>query len=207
MPRKSSRRNRNRGRKANAGASTEAICNYGKLPNPFQLPLFRGSEVKHVDYTISAYPVSTTPPYFVATGISQGTSANTRLGNVALIKMIQVELFAQVADTTNFVKTYLICSPNGQAGTPGFGNWSDPPDSDQYIILEDRLTSLQTALNDTSCIKMKHRFPGQGLLVRWDSSVGNSEILNRLALCLISDSSAAPHPTVYGYIRTYFTDA
>jgi len=184
-----------------------AITNYGRLPNPYQLPLFNGAEIKHVDYSISAYPVSTTPPYFVATGITQGTTANTRVGNVALVKMIQVELFAQVADASNFVKSYLICSPNGQAGTPSFAVWSDPPDSDQYIILQDKLTSLQTALNDTSCIKMKHRFPGAGLLVRWDSAVGNSEILNRLALCLISDSAAAPHPTVYGYIRTYFTDA
>jgi len=185
-----------------------AIVNYGKLPNPYQLPLFRGQEIKHVDYSISAYPCSNPPPYFALTGgISAGTAVTNRVGNSVLIKMIQVELFAQVADASNFIKTYLIVSPNGQANTPSFSNWSDPPDSDQYIILEDRLTSLQAALNDTSCVKFKHEFPGQGLLVKWDTTVGNTEIINRIALCCVSDSTAAPHPTVSGYVRTYFTDA
>jgi len=183
------------------------MMNYGRLPNPFQLALFRGVEVKHLDYSISNYPVSTTPPYFVLTGITQGLTTANRVGNVVQVKMIQVELFAQVADATNFLKTYLICSPNGQSNAPSFSNWSDPPDSDQYIILRDRLTSLQAALNDTTCIKFKHNFPGPGLTVRWDTSVGNSEIFNRLALCIVSDSSAAPHPTVSGYARIYFTDA
>jgi len=190
------------------GSSAQALVNYGRLPNPYQLPLFRGAEVKHADYSISNYPCSNPPPFFVITGsIAGGSGVNQRTGNSVLVKMIQVELFAQVADATNFLKTYLIVCPNGQASTPVFSNWSDPPDSDQYIILRDKLTSLQTALNDTTCIKMKHSFPGQGLLVKWDTATGNSEILNRIALTAVSDSTAVPHPTINGYARIYYTDA
>lgn len=202
---RTTRKNSNRRRRGSRRA-TQPMTNYGRIQDRMQLGLIGATEVKHVDYSISNYPVSTTPPVFLLTGISQGVSANQRVGNVIFIKSIHVELFLNVADATNFVKTYLLLCQNGQAGSAAFSNWSDPPDSDQYIILKDKLTSLNTALNDTSCVKFQHRFPGKGLMVRYDTQSTTSEIFNRITLTMISDSSAAPHPTVSGYVRTFFTD-
>jgi len=184
------------------------LTNYGRLELPSQLGFWRGKQLKHYDLPINT-TVTTTGFHLIITGFcAGGATVSSRVGNVIHVRSVDIEFFVNAADATNFIKTYLMLSMNGQAGAPSFTNWYDPPDSDQYLLLRSRLTSSGTpSLNPTTCVKIKHSFPGEGLMVRYDNANTFSEIFNRLSISMVSDSSVAAHPSVYGYSRIYFTDA
>jgi len=180
---------------------------YGQLPLPFQLGTYRGKFVKHYDQTITG-GIETSGSYLNITGIlAGGSTVSNRVGNLVRLLQIDAEFFVSNADSTNFFKTYLVVCYNGQSSSPTFSSWYVPPDSDQYLILSSKMTSLSTSgINTSNRVIIKHRFPGSGLLVRYDTSSANTEITNRIFLVFVSDSSGAPDPTLSGYARTYFTD-
>jgi len=184
------------------------MTNYGRLVIPEQLGVFRGKPIKHVDATVTGSIQTAGASITLSGQISGGSTITTRIGNLVRIHKIDVEFFVSSADATNFFKTYLLLCYNGQQSAPAFSSWYVPPDSDQYLILEERMTSLSTSgLNTSNRVKMSHRFPGGGLLVRYDTSTNTTEICNRIWLVFVSDSAGAPDPSVYGYARIYFTDS
>jgi len=182
------------------------VLNYGRLYTPAQLGMLRSVQLKHIDVSINS-SVNTTGSYYSITDIPCGASEITRVGNVIHVKHLDVELFVNYADSTNFVKAFLVVTPNGQQGAPTYASWWYPPDSDGYIVLKESMSSLTASLNPTACVRMRHTFPGKGLYVRYDTTSSSSEIMNRIGLSLVSDSSAIPSPTILGYVRIYFTDA
>jgi len=180
---------------------------FGQLPLPFQLGTYRGKNVKHYDQTLTGN-IETTGSYINITGIlSGGSTVSNRVGNLIRLLHIDAEFFVSNADTTNFFKTYLVLCYNGQSSSPTFSSWYVPPDSDQFLILSSKMTSTSTTgMNTSNRVIVKHRFPGSGLLVRYDTNSASTEITNRVYLVFVSDSTGAPDPTLTGYARTYFTD-
>jgi len=206
MPNKFYKKNR-KSRKDTRNLVTD-IVNYGPISQPFATGLWRGLPVKNIDIPLNAYPATTSGSDLVLTGsIDRGTSQLNRTGNIIHVLMIDCEYFVNIPDTTNFLYTRLLLCPNGQASAVSYGAVYDLPDADQYVILKQKLTtSTSTALNDTSVVRIRHIFPGRGLMVRFDAGT-SSEIYNRLRVSFVSDSSIAPHPTITGNTRVYFQDA
>jgi len=172
--------------------------------------LLGNRELKHSDTALGATDISTTGFVLNPTLISQNTTANGRIGNVIMIKSVAWEYFFSAADATNFVYGYFLACPNGQAAAPSFSTWYTPPDDDQYIVLRKKQVLLQSGANGGPQIASwagKHTFPGNGLLVHYDSSVNTSEIINRLSFSFVSDSGVITHPTVTGFFRVTYTDA
>jgi len=173
---------------------------------PFQWGKSGRPDYKHYDLQIS-YSVPTTSASDSLTGpIASGATETTLIGNTIFIKQVDLELFVSNADSNNFVKIFLCACPNGQNGAPAYSAWYLPPDNDQYIILKEAMIATSTNMNTGSCVKFKHTFPGKGLLVRYDTAATQTELINRLWLSYVSDSSVAPHPSIQGYCRVYFTD-
>jgi len=162
--------------------------------------------VKHVDIVINASVSLGTFTQNLTGVIATGSTDSTRTGNLVHIKCVNVEYFVNFGDATNFVKSYLLLAYNGQATAPTFSGWMYPPDNDQFLILADRMSAVSSQLNPSATKKITHMFPGRGLLVRFDTSATGTEIINRLFMTFVSDSSATPDPFVQGYARVYFTD-
>lgn len=206
MSRRASKATRNSRRKSQRNSSQNSLqTNYGV---PAMYRNYLSTEVKHFDLVWNANPISNIGNVLSLSQPTQGVAANQRIGNIILVRRIEIDLFFLGADSTNFVRGYLLACPNGQSGVPGFANWYDPPDEDFYIILKRKHLTLQNsattvALGTWNCT---HVFPGSGLMIHYDSATSTSEIFNRLMLTCVSDSSASLHPTVTGSVRVYFTD-
>lgn len=185
--------------------TTSPQTNYGV---PALYRNYLSTEVKHFDQVWNANPISNIGNVLALSQPTQGVGASQRIGNVILVRRIEIDLFFQSADSTNFVRSYLLACPNGQSGVPGFANWYDPPDEDFYIILKRKHLTLQNSATTVALgtWNVIHNFPGSGLMIHYDSATSTSEIFNRLMLVCVSDSSASAHPTVTGSIRVFFTD-
>jgi len=182
--------------------------NYGKTLTP-PSNMFRGTELKHFDINFSATSVNTgSYSYALTSQIASGTSATQRIGNVIFLKKIELDFFFGSGDNTNFIRCYLLACPNGQAPVPSFSTWYTPPDEDQYIVLKRKQLVTQ---NSATTVQLSnwmttHNFPGKGMFVHYDTTIGTTEILNRIYITFVSDSSVIPDPTVTGCARVWFTD-
>lgn len=202
-PRKMSRRAPRRASKRYT-LSRPVLYNYGKTTSSTSMFL-GGSELKHYDLTLASGGV-TTSGYTtdITSNIAAGSGVTQRVGNQVLLKRIRIEIFAIAGDATNFCKFFLLACPNGQVGGPSFTTWTDYPDDDQFIMLKQRCASVSTS--EPKSFVITHTFPGKGLQVRWDTTTGASTICNKILFTMVSDSSAAPHPTVSGLIRVEYID-
>ncbi len=165
---------------------------------------------KRLDISLAATAVTSTLSATWITGaITGGSTMSTRVGNRIHIQAILIDTWVTSGDASNCVRGILTKSLNGQQGTPTLASWYLPLDGDAYFPLDEKRinTSNSTSTAITKPLKMWYSFKGRGLPVRYDSNAASSEISPRLMFSYISDSVAAPDPSIQGYIRVYFTDA
>lgn len=166
-------------------------------------------EVKHIDVAIVPTNITTTPAAtWITASITGGYTAATRVGNAIRIKRILIDAWVTNGGASNCVRGLLFSCFNGQQATPTLTAWYLPFDGDAYTSLAERRINISntTSTAITKPLRISKLFKGQGRLIRFDNSSANSEITPRIMFVTVSDASAAPYPSLEGYIRVYYTD-
>lgn len=138
--------------------------------------------------------------------ISQGDGDSNRNGDQVCIRSVQINFNAYLADTTNFVRFIAFqWYPSSSLAYPGIGDilvdsinypFMSPYNHDKrfmFKILRDKLVKLDTD-NPTQMVK----FFIKGGFKRKIQFIETSSVnyTNGIYILMVSDSSAATHPTV-----------
>jgi len=155
----------------------------------------------------SANTLTTTGTYTDLTALAPGTGQNLRNGSA--IEVFEADIFISfvLGDTTNLCRIVVFeWFPSSTSDTPtdtelffgGTGNrWIAPFQGvrpSRFKILHDKIFNLDVAhvqVHEAMTLKLK-------VNSSFDNSVNTGK--NHLYVCLVSDSSAIPHP---GYILNY----
>lgn len=141
--------------------------------------------------------------------INQGDSASQRSGNKCIVTSVHVEGFLNVADDYNNVRVLLLLmkDPSQQFDGMPFNGY---PTDNSVTILSDRFYTLSSAGSKSRRIILRKSFrtgKRKGMEVAYSGNLGSSIQKNNLKLVMISDSTAASHPTFTGLTKLYYTDA
>jgi hypothetical protein len=182
--------------------------------------------MKYASYSINHNPTTAGSFYsFVGSDsaaaasapIQAGTSRSTRIGSRLRIKKIIFKYETTAGDESNQVRVMLVQSKRGAfastagdfveqpSGTPGRN--ADPPKWASIDVLYDSVhhAYIGAAANQTT------RFAEHGCCVKPKRSVityndGNDVCDYPIYLVTFSDSSAAPHPGVFGFLTVFWED-
>lgn len=202
MPRKPATtvRRRRRGRRYNLTKKIQSVLNKNMelkkviLTQSFDIPANTAGNNRIVEFS---------------NNINQGDGIIQRTGNKIIITSVHVEGFLNVADDYNNVRVLLLLmkDPSQQFDGMPFNGY---PTDNTVTVLADRFITLSNAGSRSKRFLLRKIFRSgnrKGLEVQYSSSVGTSVTKNNLKLVLISDSTAASHPTFTGVTKCYFSDA
>jgi len=178
---------------------------------------------KYFDTTWVAVNVTTTLTIYSVTAIPQGNAQSQRIGDkvMPLRAKCLLQLYGSSTDIQNFVRVILFrFKPNNAAGSfplstgvvldhgaSGVSAETNSPYSfanrDVFTIVKDTIVPMcYNGANGVAEWVFDAAFPPVATVFTAGLTTG----ANQLFLMLGSDSSAAPHPTVTGVFRLFYTD-
>lgn len=127
--------------------------------------------------------------------ITQGTASSNRIGDKIKVMAIEVRGYLKRADTTNVVRL-MLCRNKAESLTPtDFPNAIGFADPTKIYAYKDNLRSLDV-YHEFSNILYKQRYTN-GIRVEFQTS----QIHNQLLFYVVTDSDAAPHPSIeFAYV-------
>lgn len=176
------------------------------------------SEKKYFDISRSTDTIDYSGRLDRLTGISQGTTDLTRVGDKIRLTSMRVSYSAELADTTNYIRFIIFqWYPTSNLLAPTVNYILSLPGSilspqspfvhdykNQYTILYDKTHVLtQDYPNIIRKFWLRMKFVKKQIAFE----AGTQEGSNHLYLLRISDSSAASHPTSNILTRVNYTDS
>lgn len=145
-------------------------------------------------------------------GVATGTGENQRVGNKVKVTGIYADFILRVdpTDSSNNFRLLIYIPKEDQQSVLNTAYWVHP-DQDQYTILYDKLVCL-SATGGPACRRVKIRLNfarkgKSGINVQFHGNNATDFGSNAIKLHVVSDSGVAAHPTLSGYIYTYYTDS
>ena len=174
--------------------------------------IYGNMETKHFSTTYNESPVSDTSGgvtrFFHVTGISQGDTNGTRDGNQVRLTTIYGKFTLIGKDTTNELRCVIgRYKKGGYTATPFGGTLetNTPIDLDDIEVLSDRLYTVGTAGANIRTFTVFKKFGRRPRLIQFDST-GATDVNTMYFVYFVSDSVAADHPLINGYVRVFFKD-
>ena len=182
---------------------------HSKLKKMIKAAIAGSQETKTLGVEINT-GISNVGVNYDISSIAGGSNQNQRIGNTYKMTSFRLKGGVFGSDTTNLVRI-VIYIPKDPTHTIDTGLQAlSPIDLDRFTVLSDRL--IPTASQGPNCklfnkVCLFNKGRRTGLNVRFHSSLASSIVKNRLMVYMVSDSSAASHPTFTGWWRFYFKDA
>lgn len=183
------------------------VPNY--LKSYIQRQISSNQETKQADlsWDVVAIPAAGSGLGYTMPAVAQGSSQNTRSGNLVYCTGMYGRLVFSAADTTNLVRL-IFYIPTDVDDTLSVDIHS-LIDQDKFTILYDRVITLNGGGNDTKYIQFKrnfHKGKRKGIAVHFDGTGQTDYSRNIIKMYVVSDSDVASHPTITGSMRTYYKD-
>lgn len=178
------------------------------------------SETKFHDLSDYVNAIDNTGTVVRLTGVQQGITDSTRIGDKLTLRALKYKLFLTIADTYNifrvimfqwYVNTTLrvpqyadIMQEAGGAVT----SWLSPITYDyenQHHVISDKIYTVDSVKNQTFFVNRKFRMKYIRKTINFTAA--GAEGSNHLYMLIVSDSAAIAHPTWSIQSRTYYDDA
>lgn len=142
--------------------------------------------------------------------LNGGTTQNARIGNAYKLTSFRLKGGVFGSDSTNLVRIIIYIPKDPTHLIDTSLQVLTPVDLDRFTVLSDRL--IPTASQGPNCrlynkVCLFNKGRRTGLNVQFHDSTAGSIVKNRLMVYMVSDSSAASHPSFKGWWRFYFKDA
>lgn len=181
--------------------------------------LARAIETKYIDTVIDLNPDQSYSMTRLTT-TSQGSSdAGQRIGDKIKLRKLFFNLEFNAADTTNQFRMIVFqWKVNSAYRTPQDGDilshvttaldhlhsHFDWDNRAQFKVIYNKTLSV-CANSPTAARNLKKKINLKGKSIEYIS--GGSDAINHIYMFIVSDSGAAPHPTIKGYYRVTYKDA
>lgn len=187
----------------------------------------RKSELKYIVANSAPSSITTTVGINTIMSIAVGQTDSTRIGDKVILTKIEGRMhFTNTGDATNFVRVILFqwkesTVPTaadillaGSSGTQDVGSLYAHDTRSQFKILYDKILRLvgnaaaaTTPNTDLSILVLHPIIFGKKLLPNIQFIAGSSTVCyNSVYLLTVSDSTAAPHPSIYSSYKLNYRD-
>lgn len=152
-------------------------------------------------------PVSGAPVSLEFTGIAGGSLANQRIGDRISLSSIEADLVFEKRSTTDLsnICRVIVYSPKDPSQEMSTIQVQGYPDLSKFVILYDKVFSLNSTSDQTKTLSFRKRFP-KGRHVEYDGTTATSGTKGRVWLYAVSDSSTTVAPKVTYKLRTFYKD-
>lgn len=150
------------------------------------------------------------PINWALTDIDQGDSQADRTGNQVWVTGYFARLAFAVGDTTNLIRVVVYIPKDSDDSLSSGTDIHTNIDLDKFTVLYDKLVALNANGDAVKVIQFKKKFNRgrrRGVNARYFSGTGTDIAKNAIKLYVVSDSLAAPDPTISGGMRVYYKDA